>query len=140
MRLFILSTVNLLFLFLLCANAFATETIETKNEQAKWFENRFTRDLVSLTHDGKTANFKFKNPGFSLVVDGKYKSEFTLEEGKPFDSGPDEHSFTKYLLKEVGPNAVTIQYESSFDHRSFGPDKITIDKGTFSLPYTTTPK
>lgn len=139
MRLLIQSSVNLIFLFLLCVNAFATETIETENENADWFVKRFSRDLISLTRDGKVVHFTFKNPGFSLVVDREYRSDFTLEEGQPFNSGPDDHSFTKYLLKAVGADGVTIQYESEFDHRSFGPDKITIDRGTFKLLFTGQP-
>jgi hypothetical protein len=91
---------------------------------------------LSLTYDGEAVHFKFKEAGLGFVTEEKHGFEFSLEEGQPFRSATDHHGSTKYLLKEVGSDGITIQYESEFDHRSFGPDQITIDRGTFKLPYT----
>jgi hypothetical protein len=133
----IFTSINLLFLILFCGNPSATETIETENKDAETYVKIFDKRLQSLTLERDTVHFLFKKVGLSFISDDEEGSgfDFKLKQGQTFRSAPGDHESSKYKLLEVGAEDITIQYESEFDHRSFGPDEITIDRGTFKLPY-----
>ena len=131
--------INSFILLLFCGNLSATDIIETEGEQAGFHEKAFKKRLISLTHDGATVYFKFKEAGLGFVADSESGFEFNLKQGQLFSTAPDHHGATQYILEEIGPDGITLRYEARFDHRSFGPDKITIDRGTFKLPYISPP-
>lgn len=50
---------------------------------------------------------------------------------------PDDHGHWTYTIAKVQNDGVVIEYESSFDHRSFGKNLISRDSGSFKLAWFT---
>jgi hypothetical protein len=50
----------------------------------------------------------------------------------------DHHASATYTIDSIEESGVTLSYETSFDHRSFGKNLITKDRGTFRLPWLST--
>jgi hypothetical protein len=55
--------------------------------------------------------------------------------GYRFDSPPDEHAHVTYTIARIDTDGVLVEYESTFDHRSFGKNLITQDNGSFKLDW-----
>ena len=71
-----------------------------------------------------------------LVTDGKiWAREIDLTIGQKLNSSPDHHGSFFYAVKDIAKSGVLVEYETQFDHRSFGKDLITIDKGEFEIGY-----
>jgi len=135
-KLFITSIVILLLLFSLRETLAETEIIETENQDADSYEQALKDRLISLARNGDAVNFRFNKTGYAFRINEKYAHEFTISQNETFSTPPDNHGSIQYTLTTIDSESVTLQYESYFDHRSFGPDQITIDRGIFKLPYT----
>lgn len=109
----------------------ATETKKTQNEQLTWVTDFLKKHItcsivyskVSITSDGR-------------IIGSDGNKNFTVSEGDKFSNQPDHHSSLFYTLKKISNNKINIEYESSFDHRSFGKDLITSDSGVVELSCT----
>lgn len=118
-----------LVMFVCSSVAHAAVTEKTHDEQLAWVAN-YLKQHMTCTVNGEKV---------SVVSDGQITSgnglkEFVLSVGDKFHNPPDEHAVISYTLKSILPNAIDVEYESNFDHRSFGKDLITIDSGVVSLP------
>jgi hypothetical protein len=48
---------------------------------------------------------------------------------------PDDHGRKVYTITDIHSDGIVIEYESTFDHRSFGKDLVERDTGTFELSW-----
>lgn len=108
-------------------------TTSTTNHDRDWHIRFLRTRLQSLQpKDGQVqiTGLVFQSPvAQSHTVPAGYKLAF-----------PDDHGHWIYTIARIESDGVVIEYESSFDHRSFGKNLITRDKGTFKLPwFTSTP-
>jgi hypothetical protein len=101
-------------------------------------------NIRSLTREEQAAHFvtsgrigTYPEEDISSQPDDRktWLSDFTLSAGGKFYTQPDHHGGTEFKIISVDPDKVTIEYKSTFDHRSFGPDMITEDSGIIELFY-----
>lgn len=113
-----------------------TNTEITYNEEKDWYQEFFAKHLVSAEPvDEKVKIVSDGNFGLRDNESGSLVTTFTLANGEEFYGPLDHHASTTFIIKEIEPDGVTIQYESSFDHRSFGKDLITKDIGRVRIKY-----
>lgn len=113
-----------------------TRTEITYNEEKDWYQDFFARHLVSAGPlDNKVKIVSDGRFGLRDNESSSFITTFTIANGEKFYCSLDHHAVTTFVVKEIGPDSVTIQYESSFDHRSFGRDLITKDIGTVKIKY-----
>jgi hypothetical protein len=112
--------------------------INTTGKEQQWFQDRFAEHLLGLSRqDGKA---RFVTDGFFISEDPDGpRNEFVLGPGNAFGRPPDHHGSGRLWVRRIDENGVTIEYESWFDHRSFGPYKITVDRGTVHIPWKPLP-
>ena len=115
----------------------ATETKQTQAEQANWLVKSLSSHVLEI----KESKENRENIGRAqLTSDGKYTkgpnrdSKFTLAPGESFQGPPDHHSSSTLTMVAIDTKGLKLNYEMRFDHRSFGKDLITIDKGSIVLP------
>ncbi len=133
----------LLLLFVFAGGAMATETKQTQAEQANWLVKSLTSHLLEIEESKENS----KNTGRAHIVsDGQYtkgparESKFTLAPGESFQGPPDHHSSSTLSMISIDSKSLKLNYEMRFDHRSFGKDLITIDKGSIALPLKAVPR
>jgi len=63
------------------------------------------------------------------------QTDFIVGAGESFQDAPDHHASATYSVVDIEPDHVVIAYETRFDHRSFGKNLISVDRGTVSWPY-----
>lgn len=114
----------------------ATETKQTQAEQANWIIKSLNSHLLEIKENNE-------NKGKAQVAsDGHYtkgpnhESKFTLAPGESFQGPPDHHSSSTLTMVTIDSKGLKLNYEMRFDHRSFGKDLITVDKGNIVLPLT----
>lgn len=134
-------------LFLACAAvgmpgwSQAVERQVTEGQQQQWVADFLTQHLLKIERQGTHVHCVSDGQlGIIETVDGRteWREEFVLAVGEAFSGSPDHHSTLAFKIREIRETGVTISYESMFDHRSFGPDRITVDRGTVTVPYTPT--
>lgn len=120
----------------------ATETKQTQEEQANWLVKSLSCHVLEI----KESKENSKNIGRAQIVsDGQYtkgpnrESKFTLAPGESFQGPPDHHSSSTLTMVGIDSNGLKLSYEMRFDHRSFGKDLITIDKGSIAVPLKSVP-
>lgn len=109
----------------------AQERKETTGEQTEWMKKAFALHVKSLSLQKGSAHF---------VTDGFFqkagKSDFLLSKGETFEGQQDHHASSTFTCTGVHEkDGVGIQYQSSFDHRSFGKNLVSTDKGSLQLPW-----
>ena len=73
------------------------------------------------------------------LSDNPYRSltnDFVVNLGDDFQMAPDEHASARFVVRAIDDEGITVEYESSFDHHSFGKDLITRDIGQFRWDYS----
>ena len=127
---------SLLYSNLSWCSSVKTET--THNKEKEWIENHLSQHLLSVS---------FKNKKVCFVSDGQlgifnnndphkwWITEFSLGKNDSFFGQPDHHAHHEFRILDFNSTHVILEYKSSFDHRSFGPDLITIDVGEIKLFY-----
>ncbi|MFA6212613.1 MAG: hypothetical protein WCT03_23150 [Candidatus Obscuribacterales bacterium] len=131
------TTFGLLFLLLLTFpnSAMATETKQTQSEQSKWLVKSLSNHLLEIKENKGKAQ---------IISDGQYskdssrESKFTLAPGESFHGPSDHHASTSLRMVAIDSESLKLTYEMRFDHRSFGKDLVTIDKGTVAVPLKAT--
>lgn len=98
-------------------NEYLAETADFLKQHITCF---IDNSKVSIASDGR------------VISDGGSK-DFIISEGESFHNQPDHHSSLSYKLKKISSDKITIEYYSSFDHRSFGKDLLTTDTGIVEL-------
>jgi hypothetical protein len=102
--------------------------------QQTWFQQRLAEHMVKLCRVQGTVHFI--TDGFFVAGDlNDPECVFTLGRGGSFFMRPDHHAITRLWVRSIDEKGVRIDYESRFDHRSFGKNKVTIDRGTVRLPW-----
>lgn len=129
-------------LFVYAGGAMATETKQTQAEQAKWLVKSLSSHVLEI----KESKDHRENIGKAQIVsDGKYtkgqarENKFILAPGESFQGPSDHHSSSNLTMVAIDSKGLKLSYEMRFDHRSFGKDLITIDKGTIVLPLNSVP-
>lgn len=112
--------------------ATATENENITEKNLTWVQDFLQKHVISLEPKGVSASITSDG---HLVGDGTNSLSFNITAGSKFKSQPDHHSSLKFEVLKVDLEGVTLKYESQFDHRSFGKDKISIDTGEIKLPY-----
>lgn len=120
---------------------------ETKNKQARSWEDFLYKhlrtfdvgeveyvgvpgdELPSVNH----ATVHVVSDG-SLVSVDKREPDFYLRRGDVFVL-PDHHGSVKFVLKNIYFGGADFEYESTFDHRSFGKNLLTVDRGMVRLDF-----
>lgn len=118
-------------------NGDSPEVVQTEGENTEWLRQFFDRNLAVLSR----RNGKVYIEG---VPDGRiaryapdrhqWQRSFTLAAGDKFFLR-DRHGRMKFIVRAIRDDGVLIEARSMFDHRSFGPDKITRDTSVILLPY-----
>jgi hypothetical protein len=75
------------------------------------------------------------DPRFPDEVYPDWRNDFVLSIGESFKGRPDHHSGSTYTLKGIESAGVVIAYESRFDHRSFGKNRISVNRGELRLQW-----
>ncbi|MDO8489554.1 MAG: hypothetical protein Q7S42_05555 [Candidatus Omnitrophota bacterium] len=108
----------------------------TYDQEKDWYQDFFAKHL--LESERIDAKVKMVSDGFFGIRDdesGSIASTFILPVEGTFSGPLDHHAHSKFTIKNIEPDGVTIQYESRFDHRSFGNDLISTDIGTVKIKY-----
>jgi hypothetical protein len=45
----------------------------------------------------------------------------------------DDHGMARYVITRLADGILTVEYESTFHHQSFGKDLVTTDRGSFPV-------
>ena len=110
---------------------------ETRGKQQQGMEEFFDRALVRLSRQGNEVSVVSDMSFMSFEVAGNQAgsvTSFRIGEGGSF-SIPDEHSFRKFTVLAIEEQGIRLAYESTFDHRAFGPNRISVDRGVVYLMY-----
>ena len=109
---------------------------ETRGKQQQGMEEFFDRALVRLSRQGNEVSVVSDMSFMSFQVAGQagLVTSFRIGEGGSF-SIPDEHSFRKFTVLAIEEQGIRLAYESTFDHRTFGPNRISVDRGVVYLMY-----
>lgn len=94
----------------------------TVNKNSEWHSKWFQQKLFSLTRDGDAVIAVYENNM------ERWTKGFVI-------THPDDHGFTSYIIEEFEETGVKLSYKTTFDHRSFGKNLISRDKGTFTIPW-----
>jgi hypothetical protein len=110
--------------------------------------NSYLRRCLSLMVPEPTGvHFVFANDNYGImkatVLDPgrpedsypEWTGDFTLAVGESFMHRPDHHLSSRYTLKTTNATGVVIEYETRFDHRSFGKNLINVSKGKLRIPW-----
>jgi len=102
---------------------------KTINEEKEWFKNHFGEHIEVLK--------KINDQIIILKTDGQITSETSVELkiGDKLTGIPYRHSRKIYKLKEIKRDGVIMEYESHFDHSSFGRHLKTVDTGEIFIKY-----
>jgi hypothetical protein len=102
-----------------------TQTAIASYLSAHLVEMRNGSAQVSVVTDGK----------LGIFAEGeKWTNKFILRKGDRFQTQSDHHAYFFFEIERLNPASVSIRYSSTFDHRSFGKNLITIDEGEVELP------
>lgn len=106
--------------------------VERTRSQERDFVERFVRE--HLLHVQRTGA-----GGVAILTDGHLRANaddwaFTLGISDTMRS-VDHHAGRRYELAEIGEDGIELVYESTFDHRSFGKNLLSIDRGRIFVPY-----
>lgn len=124
----------------------AVRVHEEKSAEYAASANTYLRNcLRELTRNGDLVHFHFPNKSYGIMQetipdpsypDMKYPvwtGEFDLKVGESFKHRPDHHLTSCYTLKAIEPTGIIIEYETRFDHRSFGKNLINVDRGELRI-------
>ena len=121
-----LSTILALCLFLLGCDGDVSPKIETTtNVNSKWNTDYY---------DNHYATIKKTPEGLIFISSNDERDTTTLKIGASLEY-PDHHSSRKITLVKTDDKGAYFNYESSFDHRSFGKELIEKDSGEFFVPW-----
>ena len=139
-----------LFSAVLCCGAGASD--QGKNEQVKVEQTtdreneglgQFLRkSALSLSIDGNGAHFQMRPNGARFRLGDPEKCEetdagwkFQLNLCKPgmVIYSPDHHGRKIFTVKRITADGILLEYFTTFDHRSFGENLITQDRGEIEL-------
>ncbi|MDZ7735398.1 MAG: hypothetical protein U5P41_04135 [Gammaproteobacteria bacterium] len=115
----------------------APEIVETEGQHEESFQRFFDRQLTALIRQGDRVHFEVAEDGNIAKYDPdrhQWKRSFVLAEGDRFFQR-DHHGRVEFTVREIRDDGVLIEARSLFDHRSFGPEKITRDTSVVLLPY-----
>ena len=111
-------------------------TVETEGQSRQWVQASFDRHLNSLTRKDDTV--QIGSDGFYVVTtDQRGDTVFSVGRNEQFRTRPDHHFTTSFQVQQIEYEGVIIRYEHRFDHRSFGKNLITFDRGTVKLKWRT---
>lgn len=107
---------------------------QTTDKQRAWLVDRMKEHVkVIALRNGKV---HFESDGFFHSGASDMAKTFDKGKGEEFSTAADHHSSIKLKIKEFSKEkGVTIEYLSRFDHRSFGKNMTTEDRGEFTLPW-----
>lgn len=104
------------------------EVVRSVGSQAQWHAEALRRHFWSLTPD---------DGGIRIEQDGWFHMPPNpLRVGDGFQGPPDHHAASRYTILGIETDGVQIEYESTFNHHSFGRNLVTVDTGRITLPFT----
>ena len=109
--------------------------VQGSGKEQQWFKDRFEEHLIQLVRvNGQT---RFVTDGFFIAdrTGTDHPHDFTLGVGGAFCRPPDHHAAVRLWVRQIDDDGVVVEYESRFNHISFGKNLITIDRGTVRLPW-----
>jgi hypothetical protein len=104
-------------------------TVErTFGREARWWAERCREHIRELAPEGQRVR---------ITQDGWFGAELTpvLSIGDVLATQPDEHATSWCRLAAIDHDGIILEYESTFNHQSFGKNLITIDSGQVRLPW-----
>jgi hypothetical protein len=112
-----------------CTSTFNNpKTVKTTNKDPAWHQQFLKARITELQREGDSVRLTGK------VFDTIEPQTKVLPVGHTF-AFPDEHGPKSYTIASISNKGVVFQYESSFDHRSFGKNLIETDEGSFLLEW-----
>ncbi len=113
----------------------------TENQEKNWHSEKLNDNLSKIEYIDNSVHF-VSGGRFGIFSKSKefpnekdWATDFTLKKGEKFYNQPDHHACIDYEIIDFDKNSVKLKYTSSFDHRSFGNNLITTDKGVIELKY-----
>ncbi len=110
-----------------CARAPQVKTVITVNKQTEWMKRHFNQgtDKITLIEGGISVRgncnvYLFGCKDHKLLI------------GVPYGIA-DDHSNTRYMVRKMSGETITVFYETEFNHTSFGKYLIEKDSGTFEV-------
>lgn len=117
----------------LTINDLNRKILVTENKEIDFIKNIFEQRIQTLDAKNGEVSIEFKKLFVFCENDGKTQAKILLKTGDEFLGLPDDHGSIKYKLLKIDVDGIDMGYESRFDHRSFGRNLITIDKGVVHL-------
>lgn len=108
------------------------ETEKTTNKYKKEFEKSVTALISECVYEKSVLSLKLKK---QVLFDNNFVDTLQLALNKEFKI-IDHHSNQTYSFKNASNNNITLAYYYTFDHSSFGKNKITKDSGFLEIPCT----
>ncbi len=106
--------------------------VETKGAEADAMTKMLKGDFTSVARAGEKV--RIRADGRYLDGGNGFVHDLTLGLGQGF-SMPDKHAQQKFILKSMKSNGIELTYDVRFDHRDFGKNLITEDRGTIKIPW-----
>jgi hypothetical protein len=115
----------------------AAETIvRTKNNRAESVRSSLEAHVLSVEYrNGLVVFFTDGTYGVPLPKTKRWTDRFEVPVGGHFFRRPDAHSTMTLQIAAIGGEAVELTYTSCFNHRSFGKNEITLDRGRVRLKW-----
>ena len=105
---------------------------KTQDKQIAVWQEQFDQHLIEIwPKAGKV--FVAADGYFRINSAGDTSATFILSPGDVFYAQSERHGTATFRLKTIEPDDAVIEYESRFDHRSFGKNLIVVDRGTFKV-------
>ncbi len=125
---------SILLIFSPSAMSQNTKVEQTTDKQKVWIIDKMKEHVKVISlRNGKA---HFESDGFFHSGDADMAKTFDKATGEAFSSGADHHSSLMLKVTNISKEkGVTISYLSKFNHKSFGKDLITEDRGEFTLPW-----
>ena len=110
------------------------EYVETVNGERKQILDFLKRDLRQIEYDDETVRFVSAGR-LGIWQDREWTTDFALREGDRFQAQPDHHATIRFEVRRITRHGIDLGYTSMFDHRSFGRNTVSIDRGKVFLNY-----
>ena len=114
------------------AKSGAPTLVETAGHEARFWQDQLGRHVEEVSPTGTQVH---------LLSDGTFHAysardgELLLSVGDTFNGPPDHHARCTFTVQAITNQGVTMAYRSEFDHRSFGRNQISVDRGRVLLAW-----
>ncbi|HEX2586124.1 MAG TPA: hypothetical protein VHL14_13420 [Steroidobacteraceae bacterium] len=114
---------------LLLAGCHSTQTEVTTNKNKEGMTSYVNAHITSVAVGTDKVRFVTDGRIIPATHPVPANEPFFINIGERLRTAPDHHTSTEFVYKGIRDGSVLLEYEQTFDHRSFGKNLITIDRG-----------